>query len=105
MFQEKNYNLETILEAGGTNLSKGERNRISLAQALLKPSEIYIFDECLSNIDVGLEREILKNILKTYHNKIIIYISHRLSNKDLFNRILYLKEGACHEEISKKHHQ
>ena len=102
MFREKKYGMETILDEDGSNLSRGEKSRINLAQALLKPSEVYIFDECLSNVDSGLEREILKNILKMYHDKIIIYISHRLVNKDLFNRVIYLKKGKCYESFSKK---
>ena len=102
MFSEKKYSLETILDEDGSNLSRGEKSRINLAQALLKPSEVYIFDECLSNVDSKLEREILENILRTYHDKIIIYISHRLVNKDLFNRVIYLKKGKCYESFSKK---
>ncbi len=101
MFKEKDYNLNTIIEEGGENLSMGERSRINLAQALFKPSEIYILDECLSNVDIKLEREILENILGYYKDKIIIYISHRLNNKALFNRVFYIKEGKCYEEISK----
>jgi len=77
----------------------GERSRINLAQAFFKPSYIYILDECLSNVDIELEREILKNILNYYQDKIIIYISHRLNNKDLFNRVFYLEKGKCHEEL------
>ena len=38
-------------------------------------------------------------ILNYYQDKIIIYISHRLNNKDLFNRVFYLEKGKCHEEL------
>ena len=99
LFNDKNYSLDTILLEDGENISMGERSRINLAQALFKPSYIYILDECLSNVDVALEREILKNIINYYQDKIIIYISHRLNNKDLFNRVFYLEKGKCHEEL------
>lgn len=99
LFKDKNYDINTVLDEDGENLSKGERNRVSLAQALFKPSEIYILDECLSNVDISLEKEILENILNYYQDKIIIYISHRLTNKSLFNRVLVMKEGKCYEEL------
>ena len=99
LFKDKKYNLDTVLLEDGENISMGERSRINLAQAFFKPSYIYILDECLSNVDIELEREILKNILNYYQDKIIIYISHRLNNKDLFNRVFYLEKGKCHEEL------
>lgn len=99
LFADKNYNLDTIIYDNGENLSKGERSRVSLAQGLFKPSEILILDECLSNVDTKLEKEILENILKYYKDKIIIYISHRLTNKNLFNRVFYLNKGRCYEKF------
>ena len=99
LLKDKNYTLDTMLMENGENISMGERSRISLAQALFRPSEIYILDECLSNVDVGLEKEILEKILKYYQDKIIIYISHRLTNKNLFNRVLYIEKGKCYEKV------
>lgn len=99
LLKDKNYTLDTVLMENGENISMGERSRISLAQALFKPSEIYILDECLSNVDVGLEKEILEKILNYYQDKIIIYISHRLTNKNLFNRVFYMEKGKCYEKI------
>ena len=99
LLKDKNYTLDTMLMENGENISMGERSRISLAQALFRPSEIYILDECLSNVDVGLEKEILEKILNYYQDKIIIYISHRLTNKNLFNRVLYMEKGKCYEKV------
>lgn len=99
LLKDKNYTLDTMLMENGENISMGERSRISLAQALFKASEIYILDECLSNVDVGLEKEILEKILNYYQDKIIIYISHRLTNKNLFNRVLYIEKGKCYEKV------
>lgn len=96
---DKNYDINTVIYDNGENLSKGERSRINLAQALFKPSEVFILDECLSNVDILLEKEILEEILSFYKDKIIIYISHRLTNKNLFNRIFYIDEGKCYEKF------
>ena len=99
LLREKKYSLKTMLSENGENISMGERSRISLAQALFRPSEIYILDECLSNVDINLEREIIEKLLSYYKDKIVIYISHRLNNKDLFNRVFYLEKGKCYEEL------
>lgn len=99
LLREKKYTLKTMLSENGENISMGERSRISLAQALFRPSEIYILDECLSNVDINLEREIIEKLLSYYKDKIVIYISHRLNNKDLFNRVFYLEKGKCYEEL------
>lgn len=99
LFKEKKYNLKTILNENGNNISMGEKSRINLAQGLFRPSEVYILDECLSNVDIELEKEILEKLIKYYKDKIIIYISHRTANKNLFNKIIYLENGKCYEEI------
>lgn len=99
LLNDKKYNMDTIIYDNGENLSKGEKSRISLAQGLFKPSEVFILDECLSNVDTSLEKEILENILNYYKDKIIIYISHRLTNKNLFNRVFYLDKGKCYEKF------
>lgn len=99
LLNDKEYNMDTIIYDNGENLSKGEKSRISLAQGLFKPSEVFILDECLSNVDTSLEKEILENILNYYKDKIIIYISHRLTNKNLFNRVFYLDKGKCYEKF------
>lgn len=99
LFNDKGYALDTILQEGGENISMGERARINIAQAFFKPSYIYILDECLSSLDGKLEREILNNIINYYKDKVIIYISHRLTNKDLFNRVFYIEKGKCYEEL------
>jgi ABC-type multidrug transport system fused ATPase/permease subunit len=85
-----NHNLDChmLIEENGANLSGGERQRIFIARALLKNSTIYIFDESMSEMDIGLERKILKNIFDNYKDKTIIVISHRLDNADLYDRVI-----------------
>ena len=85
--------LNQIIEENGFNLSGGERQRIVLARTLLLDFDILIIDEGLNQIDINLERKILLNILNKYKNKTIIVISHRLNNKDLYNKIVRLNNG------------
>ena len=86
-----------MVEENGFNFSGGERQRIVLARTLLKDSDIYIFDESLSQIDVEKERIILKNIFKYLKDKTIIVVSHRFNNSDLFDKVLKLENGDVYE--------
>lgn len=86
------YNL--LIENNGENISGGERERILLARSLFKKANIYIYDELFSEIDVEKERKILEFIFHLYPTKTFIIISHRLSNEDLFDKILNLG-GEC----------
>jgi len=61
----------------GKNFSGGQIQRIGLARALFKESEIVILDEFTSALDKNTEKFIFKNIIKLFKNKIIIIISHR----------------------------
>ncbi len=90
--------LETMIEENGFNLSGGERQRLILARSILKDSDIYIFDESSSQIDIEKERKILKNMFHMLKDKTIIVISHRFDNKDLFNQIIHIEKGKCYEE-------
>ena len=90
--------LNQMIEENGFNLSGGERQRIILARSLLKNSDIYIFDEALNQVEVEKEREILIKLFKYLSKKTIIIISHRLDNKDLFDRSIILENGKLIEE-------
>jgi len=82
----------TLLEEGGFNLSGGQKQRIALARALQNFS-VLIIDEGFSGLDTNLERKIIKNLFNFYKDKIIIIISHRLDNLDLFDRLIKLEGG------------
>ena len=92
---------KTLIEENGFNLSGGEKQRIILSRALSNPFDILIIDEGLSQVDTNMERIILKNIIKEYSNKTIIFISHRLDNIDLFNQVIKLEKGKIVDDISK----
>lgn len=91
IYKKNNINSYYILEENGLNLSKGERKRLLIARSLLKGSDLVIFDESFNEIDVATERKILNNIFKNYPEKKVIMISHRLNNKDLFDKCYELK--------------
>lgn len=93
------YNM--LIEENGFNLSGGERQRIILARALANEFDILIIDEGLCQVDINMERKILKNLFENYNDKTIIFISHRLENMDLFNQVIKLKKGRISDDLSK----
>ena len=96
---DENLGYNMLIEENGFNLSGGERQRIVLARTLLKKFKILIIDEGLSQVDISLERKILKNIFKNYKDKTIIFISHRLDNLDLFDKLIKLDKGEIKEVV------
>lgn len=88
---------DTFLEENGINISGGQRQRIVLARMLLKKWQILLIDEGLSQLDVNLERKVLKNLFRDYKDKTIIVVSHRNDNIDLYDKVLYLKDGIVTE--------
>ena len=82
---------DTMLEENGVNISGGQRQRIILARALMKKSNILLIDEGLNEIDIDLERKILKNIFKYFKDKTIIIVSHRVDNLDLYDKVIKIK--------------
>ena len=95
---DSNLGYNMLIEENGFNLSGGERQRIMLARTLLKDFNILIIDEGLSQVDVNMERKILKNIFKYFKDKTIIVISHRLDNLDLFDNLVKFENGVVYNE-------
>ena len=87
-----------MIEENGFNLSGGERQRIVLARGLLKNFNILIIDEGLSQVDIDMERKILKNIFEMFKDKTIIVVSHRLDNLDLFDSLVKIENGVVNYE-------
>lgn len=79
-----------VLEENGANLSGGQRQRIILARSLLRKSKILLIDEGLNEIDINLERKILKRIFDVYKDKTIIIITHRKDNMDLYDKVVQI---------------
>lgn len=84
---------ETILKEGGNSLSGGEKQRISIARAILKDAPIVILDEATSALDAENEQEILDAIDVLTKNKTVLMIAHRMKSVEHADQILALKDG------------
>ncbi len=84
---------QMFIEENGSNLSGGERAKIILARTLLKPFHVLLIDEGFEQMDVNLERRILKQLQIRYSNSIIAIISHRTENMDLYDQVIELDHG------------
>ena len=98
---------DTLIGEGGATLSGGEKQRISIARAMLKDAPIVIFDEATANIDPENEDKLKSAIEELTKNKTIIMIAHRLSTIRNANQILVLNNGKIeqrgnHEELMKQ---
>lgn len=89
---------DTVLKEGGTNLSGGEKQRISIARAILKDSPIVILDEATSALDTENEHEILAAIDMLTKNKTVIMIAHRIKSVEKADHIIALKNGLITQE-------
>jgi ABC-type bacteriocin/lantibiotic exporter with double-glycine peptidase domain len=69
--------LDTILSDNGKNLSAGQRQRLSLARALLKDSDVLILDEPFANLDQEASNQISDNLIPVFKEKITIILSHK----------------------------
>lgn len=89
--------LNTVINENGNNISGGEKQRISIARALLKNADLLIYDEPTSNLDRTTAKEIENILLK--ENKTCIMITHKLDEELLnkFDEILVLKDGFLEE--------
>ena len=97
-FIDKSLGYNMMIEENGFNLSGGEKQRIILARNLLRKFNILIIDEGLSEVDVNMERKILKNIFNYFYDKTIIVISHRIDNLDLFDNLIKIENGVIYNE-------
>lgn len=94
----------TILGEGGSTLSGGEKQRISIARAMLKNAPIVILDEATASVDPENEAELQAAINALTHNKTIVMIVHRLKTVRDADQILVLDGGhivqrGTHEEL------
>ncbi|MDY6855146.1 MAG: ABC transporter ATP-binding protein [Thermodesulfobacteriota bacterium] len=90
----------TFIGERGVKLSGGEKQRISLARALLRNPEILVLDEALSSVDSSLEKNILQNIASDRKERTTILISHRMASIVHADRIIAIEDGELIEEGS-----
>ncbi len=92
------------LEQGGSNLSGGQKQRIAIARAIVKPSEIYIFDDTFSALDFLTESKLRKKLNEFIRGKTQIVITQRISTAMNADRIFVLDKGEIvgagkHEDL------
>ena len=84
---------DTVIGEGGASLSGGEKQRISIARAMLKDAPIIILDEATANVDPENEDRLQKAIEALTRDKTIIMIAHRLKTVRNADQILVLDDG------------
>ena len=95
---------DTAVAERGMSLSGGQKQRISIARAVLKPAEIFIFDDSTSALDLKTEADLYQALKKSHPDSTKIIIAQRIASVRTADRIVVLENGgisACgtHEEL------
>ncbi len=98
---------DTVIGEGGASLSGGEKQRISIARAIMKDSPIIILDEATANVDPENEKDLVTAIDELTREKTIFMIAHRLKTVRNADTILVVDKGRIvqqgkHEELMKQ---
>ena len=88
---------DTVLQDGGANISKGQRQLLTIARAMLLDAPMLILDEATSNVDTRTERRIQAAMLRLMEGRTCFVIAHRLSTIKNADQIAVLKDGAILE--------
>ena len=88
----------TVLTDEGTNISKGQKQLLTIARAMLLDARMLILDEATSNVDTRTERQIQKAMLKLMEGKTCFVIAHRLSTIEHADLILVINDGEVVEQ-------
>lgn len=98
--------LNSFVAQGGTNFSGGQKQRLSIARAIVKDPQLYIFDDSFSALDFKTDAALRKALLKEKSDKAIMIIAQRVSSIQHADQIIVLNEGepvgiGRHEELLK----
>ncbi|PSL15164.1 ATP-binding cassette subfamily C protein CydC [Marinobacterium halophilum] len=89
--------LEYQIGESGSRLSGGQRKRLALARALLKPSPLLVLDEPTEGLDAVTEAAVIKGVLDSCQGRTVLMISHHLQMANHFDRIIVLDRGCVIE--------
>ncbi len=98
---------DTVITEDGGNISKGQKQLLTIARAMLYDARMLILDEATSNVDTSTEREIQKAMRELMKDKTCFVIAHRLSTIQNADKILTLDHGdvveqGSHEQLMEK---
>ena len=98
--------LNSFVAQGGTNFSGGQKQRLSIARAIVKDPQLYIFDDSFSALDFKTDAALRKALLKEKSDKAIVIIAQRVSSIQHADQIIVLNEGkpvgvGRHDELLK----
>lgn len=98
--------LDREISQGGTNVSGGQRQRLSIARAICKNPKIYVFDDSFSALDYKTDAELRKELNKITKDKIVFVVAQRISSVMHADNIIVLDNGeivgmGTHEELLK----
>ena len=89
---------DTLIGERGVRLSVGEKQRLTLARAILKSSPILILDEATASVDVEIERQIQETLHRLIKDRTTLIIAHRLSTIREADTIIFLDKGKIIEK-------
>ncbi len=84
---------QTLVGEKGIMLSGGQKQRLSIARALLEPTDLIIMDNVLSAVDYETERKILEGLFNRLKNQSVLVVSHRVNALEYMDEIIVLNEG------------
>lgn len=97
-FVEKlEHGMDTEVRERGTRFSEGQKQRLSIARALLADAPVMILDEATSALDVATERRVLRSIIKKEPNRTVIVAAHRPSVFSMCSRVYKVGDGRIME--------
>ena len=91
---------DTLIGENGAAISGGERQRISIARALLKDAPVVLLDEATASLDVENETKIQAGISELVKNKTVLIIAHRMRTVARAHKIVVIKDGVVAEQGS-----
>lgn len=94
---------DTVLSDDGVNLSKGQKQLITIARAMLSDSPMLILDEATSNVDSRTEQRIQKAMVSLMEHRTCFVIAHRLSTIQHADNILVVRDGTVIEQGNHEH--
>jgi ATP-binding cassette subfamily B protein len=86
--------LNARIEQGGTNVSGGQRQRLSIARALVRKPDIYVFDDSFSALDLATDARLRAALAPYTHDAAVVVVAQRVSTISTADEILVLEDGA-----------